>query len=87
MVLGSRDKQASLFCPLVALHITYPTYFACQGAICWRRSCLVLKLTITSGASAIVLVDLRQEDADQAARDLVDWFGQYNYKLDFQSSS
>jgi hypothetical protein len=33
---------------------------------------------ITSGASAIVLVDLNKADAEAAAKDLADWFGMYN---------
>jgi hypothetical protein len=30
-----------------------------------------------SGASAIVLIDLKQEDAELAAKELVDWFGRF----------
>lgn len=29
-----------------------------------------------SGASAIVLIDLRKEDAEASAKELVDWFGE-----------
>jgi hypothetical protein len=30
-----------------------------------------------SGASAIAIIDLNQADADAAAADLVDWFGEF----------
>jgi hypothetical protein len=33
------------------------------------------ELTRRSGASAIVLIDLKQEDSELAAKELVDWFG------------
>ena len=31
-----------------------------------------------SGADAIVLVDLKQDDADRAAQELEDWFGAFS---------
>lgn len=33
-------------------------------------------LTPSSGADAIVLIDLNQADAENAAKDLVEWFGE-----------
>jgi D-arabinitol 2-dehydrogenase len=36
---------------------------------------MVARTFVESGASAVALIDLKKEDAESAAKDLVDWFG------------
>jgi hypothetical protein len=39
-------------------------------------------LADNSGASAIVIIDLKPADAEAAAKDLVDWFGESSTEHD-----
>jgi D-arabinitol 2-dehydrogenase len=38
---------------------------------------MVARTFVESGADSVALIDLKQEDADSAAKDLTDWFGVY----------
>ncbi len=45
----------------------------------------MIALADLSGASAIAIVDLKQADAEAAAKDLVDWFGEFEVGSILQS--
>ena len=38
---------------------------------------------MNSGANAVALVDLNKADAEAAAKDLVEWFGEFSMSLQF----